>query len=286
MRKFTKLLSVVMVLALAVCFATSAFAYDTDNDPEILDMTHLDVKADAKYYAEIDGETVVVDGTLVPETIVVSVVTPATSLNYDFGSYSVQTLTEKGMTEYRIYLDGTDGALLNAIDWDGASFYMNNVYVSARVLLADAPAVLADALDKTADGVPYADVTIRYTGMQECTGHNGLRSEGNQGLITGVDLYLSYIPGISVETPVEPTEEPTEAPTEPEVEPTEVPTEPEVEPTEEPTEAPTQPEPPVDEVPETGDTSIGFVVALMGVSVIGMAATALLSKKLKYTGKW
>ena len=211
-----KLLCLLMAVCLMASLSVAAFAVDveTENDREILDMTHIDVKQAAKYYAEIDGETVVLDAEVVPETIVITVSTPAANFVYDFGSYNVLTLTEKGMTEYRIVLDGTDGALLNAIDWAGASFYMNNVYVSTRLVFEEVPAALAAQMEKEANGNYFVDVSFRYTGMQECTGHNGLRSEGNHGYILGVDLFLGYVPGMSVETPEEPTvpgdpEEPT-----------------------------------------------------------------------------
>ena len=239
-----KLLCLLMAVCLVASFSVAAFAVDvdTENDKEIIDMTHIDVKQDAKYYAEIDGETVVLDAKVVPETIVISVSTPAANFVYDFGSYNVLTLTEKGMTEYRIVLDGTDGALLNAIDWAGASFYMNNVYVSTRLVFEEVPAALAAQMEQDADGNYFVDVSFRYTGMQECTGHNGLRSEGNHGYILGVDLYLGYVPGMSVETPEEPTE-----PSDPSVpettvpEETTVPTEPETTIPEETTK-PTEPE--------------------------------------------
>ena len=206
MKNLKKLLCLLMAVCLVASFAFAAFAVDveTENDREILDMTHIDVKESAKYYAEIDGESVVLDAVVVPETIVVTVATPNANLVYDFGNYDVLTITEKGMTEYRIVLDGTDGALLNAIDWAGASFYMNNVYVSTRLVFAEVPAALAAEMEQDENGNYFVDVSFRYTGIQECTGHNGLRSEGNHGAIVGVDLYLDCVPGMSVETP-EPT---------------------------------------------------------------------------------
>lgn len=309
-----KLLCLLMAVCLIASFSVAAFAVDvdTENDREIIDMTHLDVKKSAKYYAQIDGETVVLDADVVPETIVITVTTPAANFVYDFGNYNVITLTEKGMTEYRIILDGTDGALLNAIDWAGASFYMNNVYVSTRLVFEEVPEALAAEMDQDADGNYYVDVSFRYTGMQECTGHNGLRSEGNHGYILGVDLFLGCVPGMSVETPEDPTEpsvpettipEETTEPTEPETtvpEETIEPTEPETtNPSEDP-ENPTNPsedpaeptvpettEPPVDDVPETADNSkLIPLMVLMGISVVGMAATSIISKKLEYVGKW
>ena len=306
MKNLKKLLCVLMVICLAASFSVAAFAVDvdTENDREIIDMTHIDVKQSAKYYAEIDGETVVLDANVVPETIVITVTTPAANFVYDFGSYNVLTLTEKGMTEYRIILDGTDGALLNAIDWDGASFYMNNVYVSTRLVFEEVPEALAAEMDQDADGNYYVDVSFRYTGMQECTGHNGLRSEGNHGYILGVDLFLGYVPGMSVETPEDPTdpEEPSNPsnPTDPE-DPSNPsnPTDPE-EPSNpsDPTdpEDPTNPsnpaepeatEPETDDVPETDDNSkLMPLMILMGVAAIGMAATGIMGRKLKYIGKW
>ena len=207
MKSLKKLLCLLMAVCLAASLAFAAFAVDveTENDREILDMTHIDVKESAKYYAEIDGETVVLDAVVVPETIVVTVTTPAADLVYDFGNYKVLTITEKGMTEYRIVLDGTDGALLNAIDWAGASFYMNNVYVSTRLVFEEVPAALAEKMEQDENSNYFVDVSFRYTGIQECTGHNGLRSEGNHGYILGVDLYLSNVPGMKVETPEDPT---------------------------------------------------------------------------------
>ena len=317
MKNLKKLLCLLMAVCLMASFSVAAFAVDvdTENDKEIIDMTHIDVKQSAKYYAEIDGETVVLDAAVVPETIVITVTTPAANFVYDFGSYNVLTLTEKGMTEYRIILDGTDGALLNAIDWAGASFYMNNVYVSTRLVFEEVPAALAAEMEQDAEGNYFVDVSFRYTGMQECTGHNGLRSEGNHGYIPGVDLYLGNVPGMSVETPEEPTEpsvpettepeatepssvpettepeEPT-APSEPETtvpEETTAPTEPEATEPEETTEpsVPETTEPETDDVPETGDNSKMIpMMVLMAVATVGMAVTAIVGKKLKYVGKW
>jgi len=316
MKNLKKLLCLLMAVCLMASFSVAAFAVDvdTENDKEIIDMTHIDVKQSAKYYAEIDGETVVLDAAVVPETIVITVITPAANFVYDFGSYNVLTLTEKGMTEYRIILDGTDGALLNAIDWAGASFYMNNVYVSTRLVFEEVPAALAAEMEQDAEGNYFVDVSFRYTGMQECTGHNGLRSEGNHGYILGVDLYLGNVPGMSVETPEEPTEpsvpettepeatepsvpettepeEPT-APSEPETtvpEETTAPTEPEATEPEETTEpsVPETTEPETDDVPETGDNSKMIpMMVLMAVATVGMAVTAIVGKKLKYVGKW
>ena len=362
MKSLKKLLCLLMAVCLAASLAFAAFAVDveTENDREILDMTHIDVKESAKYYAEIDGETVVLDAVVVPETIVVTVTTPAADLVYDFGNYKVLTITEKGMTEYRIVLDGTDGALLNAIDWAGASFYMNNVYVSTRLVFEEVPAALAEKMEQDENSNYFVDVSFRYTGIQECTGHNGLRSEGNHGYILGVDLYLSNVPGMKVETPEDPTvpsdpEKPTcpdpscpscpswptcpdpsnpsnpsnpsdpqdpsnpskpsdpQDPTNPSnpsnpsdpQDPTNPsnpsdpqdpsnpsnpsdpqdpsnPTDPSdpVKPT-----APSEPEP--DDVPDTGDNSkLVPLVILMAVSAVGMGATAIIGKKLKYIGKW
>lgn len=286
MKNFKRLLCLLMALAMMASFAFTAFAeetsepeetkleIDTENNEEVLDMTHLDVRAQAKYYAEIDGETVVLDATLVPETIVVTVATKPANLIYNFANYSHFTLDEAGMTEYRIVLDGTDGAMLNAIDWDGASFYMNNVYVSARLVFAEVPEVLAAHMEQNEDGTYYVDVVnMAYTGMQECTTHNGLRSEGNHGVISGVDLYLSYVPGMSVETPVPETTVPETTVPETTVPETTVP-------------EPTEPEPEKDPVPETGYNGMTMLMVLLSVSVVGMAATAIIGKKLQYVGKW
>ena len=82
MKNLKKLLCLLMAVCLVASFSFTVFAegtkpeVDTENDREILDMTHIDVKQGAKYYAEIDGETVVLDAVVVPETIVVTVATP------------------------------------------------------------------------------------------------------------------------------------------------------------------------------------------------------------------
>lgn len=314
MTKFKKLLSLLLALCLIGSVSFAAFAeeldedkieVDTENNTVVVDMTHLDVKANAKYYAEIDGEKVELDAALDPNTIVVTVSAPDANFVYDYSNYTVYTLVEDGMTEYRIVLDGTDGAALNLIDWAGASFYMRNVYVSARFVFEDVPEVLKDHMEQTEDGKYYVDVVnYNYTGMQECTSHNGLRSEGNHGVISGVDLYLG-VSGMSVETPVPETTVPETTVPETTVPETTVPettvpettvpettvpetTVPETTVPETTVPAETEPAPsiPTDDVPETGDDNMTMLMVLLAVSFVGMVATLVIGNKLRYTGKW
>ena len=296
MKNLKTLLSVLLAVCMVASLCVTAFAteqeepaaeaqplVDTENNAGIIDMTHLDVKADAKYVAVVDGEEIVLDATLVPETIVVTVKTANGPINYKFADYNVFTTVEAGRTEYRIILDVTDGAALNLIQWNG--FHMNNVYVGARFMIEEVPEVLADEIEQDEDGNYYIDVAdYRYTGIQECTSHNGLRSEGNRGVISGLDLYITAS-GLVIETPEETTApEETTVPEE-----TTAPEETTV-PGESSTPDNTKPGetvPPTDNVPDTGDHSNnGLLVALMAVSAFGMVATLVLGHKMKYTGKW
>ena len=69
---------------------------------------------------------------------------------------------------------------------------MKNVYVSGRILLSNVPQALKDLLPKTQDGTNYIDLTdYCYTGVQECTGGNGMRSKGRTGTPSGLDLYIT-----------------------------------------------------------------------------------------------
>ncbi len=209
MNKTKKLLCIVLAVCMAAMLGVNAYATMTDvetsNNPGIMDLTHLDVKAAATYTAKLDGQEIPLEARVDPDSIVVTVAGPEGNIHYSFANYAVLTLNEAGMDEYRISLDATDGALLNLIHWDGISFRMDNVYVKATLVFdaeeVEAYAPIADELRK-ADGTYATTWEGKYTGIQECTGHNGLRSRGNHGLILGLDLYLE-VPGVSVTTPVE-----------------------------------------------------------------------------------
>ncbi len=287
MKNTKKLLSIVLAICMVAMLGVTAYATMTDvetgNNPGIIDLTHLDVKGIANYNAKLDGQDVHLQANLDPNSIVVTVKGATTNINYTFANYAYLTLTEKGMTEYRIILDGTDGALLSLIHWDGISFRMDNVYVSAKLIFEaeDVPEAIAEAADMTdnGDGTYSLLWSGKYTGIQECTGHNGLRSEGNHGLILGLDLYLD-VPGVSVTIPEEtdPTEpEETTVPeetTEPEE--TTVPEE-----TTKPEEGTKPTEGTTDDEPDTGDNSVAVLLTLMTISGIGMVVTAMTgSKKL------
>lgn len=301
MRKFKRLISILLAVCVLASFSFTAFAAE-DEKIEVdtvdcgKDWSHLDVKANATYVVKVDGESVTLSGVLEPASIVVTVKTPSANINYKFADYAVTTKTEAGATEYRITLNGYDANLLNLIDWSGASFAMNNVYVSGSILVdaEQVPAIVAEQLEQNEDGKYVIDfVDYRYTGLQECTCGNGLRSAGNVGVPTGLDLYIAAS-GLEVVTPVEPetTEPETTEPADPTVPDettapveTAVPeetTEPEVTTVPETTTEPV----PTDDVPETGDNGgMGMMMVLMCVSFVGLVATLVAGNKLKYVGK-
>ena len=162
---------------------------DVDFDLCDCEVTHIDVKVDSTYFVVIDGALVPIHGMLDPDTIKIVVKTPVTDIVYDFSEYDVETVNERGMWEYRINLKVPDASLLAAIRWAG--WHMRNVYFSADIILDNVPDALKDSLEKNAYGKYYASLEdILYTGIQECTGGHGMRSFGNVGIPTGLDLYL------------------------------------------------------------------------------------------------
>ena len=160
---------------------------DVDFDLRDCEVTHIDVKVDSTYFVVIDGALVPIHGMLDPDTIKIVVKTPVTDIVYDFSEYDVETVNERGMWEYRINLKVPDASLLAAIRWAG--WHMRNVYFSADIILDNVPDALKDSLEKNAYGKYYASLEdILYTGIQECTGGHGMRSFGNVGIPTGLDL--------------------------------------------------------------------------------------------------
>ena len=163
-----------------------------DFDPSECVVTHIDVKVDSTYSAVIDGEPVTLQGQLDPDTISIVVKTPVRDIVYDFADYDVETQEERGMLEYRINLKAPDAFLLAAIRWYG--WHMGNVYFNADILLdaEDVPDVLKDSMTLNEAGQYVASVADhRYTGIQECTGGHGMRSQGHFGIPNGLDLYLA-----------------------------------------------------------------------------------------------
>ena len=153
-------------------------------------VTHIDVKVDSTYFAKVDGQYVALHGKLDPDTIKIVVKTPVKDIVYDFADYEVETVEERSMLEYRINLKSPDAFLLAAIRWYG--WHMGNVYFNADILLDEVPEVMQESLPQNEDGQYVASVVDHlYTGIQECTGGRGMRSRGNHGIPTGLDLYLT-----------------------------------------------------------------------------------------------
>ena len=153
-------------------------------------VTHIDVKVDSTYFARVDGQYVALHGKLDPDTIKIVVKTPVKDIVYDFADYEVETVEERSMLEYRINLKSPDAFLLAAIRWYG--WHMGNVYFNADILLDEVPEVMQESLPQNEDGRYVASVVDHlYTGIQECTGGRGMRSRGNHGIPTGLDLYLT-----------------------------------------------------------------------------------------------
>ena len=148
---------------------------------------HIDVKVDGKYSVNVDGTEYTIDGTLQSNTIKVQIGTTT----YDFSRYSVNTQSEGNRNEYEIKVND----FLSSIKWGNTPYHMTNVVVSARMLFETVPDALADILKTTEIGQKtyyYADITdMQYTGVQECTGGKGMRSEGKSGTPTGLDLYIT-----------------------------------------------------------------------------------------------
>ncbi len=148
---------------------------------------HIDVKVDGKYSVNVDGTEYTIDGTLQSNTIKVQIGTTT----YDFSRYSVNTQSEGNRNEYEIKTNISP----SSIAWGNVPYQMSNVVVSARMLFATVPDALTEILPTTTIGQTtyyYADITdMQYTGVQECTGGKGMRSEGKSGTPTGLDLYIT-----------------------------------------------------------------------------------------------
>lgn len=151
---------------------------------------HIDVKVDGKYTVTVDGVEYTLAGKLEAKSIKVSV----GSSTYDFSRYDVTERSEDGL-EYDIKVNNLKA---RNIEWvSDSDFHMKNVKVSATMLfsITSVPDDLKDILKtKTVGGDTYyyVDITdLQYTGVQECTGGNGMRSKGKTGIPTGLDLYIT-----------------------------------------------------------------------------------------------
>lgn len=149
---------------------------------------HIDVKVDGKYTVSVDGTSYTLDGSLQANSIKVTI----GNTTYDFNNYSVKTQTEVGKREYEIKQTISP----SSIAWISGTFKMSNVYVSARMLFENVPAEVLKSVLKTTEvngkNYYYADIeNMQYNGVQECTGGRGMRSDGNTGTPTGLDLYIT-----------------------------------------------------------------------------------------------
>ncbi len=148
---------------------------------------HVDVKVNAQYNVKVDGVSHSLDGYLQSDSIVVTV----GDTTYDYSKYTVTERTEDKKYEYDIKVRDLSPS---SISWVDNGFYMNNVYVKARILFETVPDALKEILPTiTINGVSYyyTDFDMKYGGVQECTGGKGMRSEGVSGTPTGLDLYLT-----------------------------------------------------------------------------------------------
>lgn len=183
------LAAVLCLLLTLTMFPTLSFAKDSMYGDSY---DHIDVKVDGEYTFSVDGKDVKLNGTLDKNSIIVKIGEKV----YAFEDYDVKTNTEAGVKEYEIKLSGTNKINPNnSISWISGTYKMDNVYVSARMLFqeADVPDSLKSILQKdSVSGKYYVDIKdCKYSGVNECTGGKGMRSEGKTGTPTGLDLYIA-----------------------------------------------------------------------------------------------
>lgn len=190
------LAAVLCLLLTLTMFPTLSFAGDgggaSGKDPDYgKNYDHIDVKVDGEYTFSVDGKEVKLNGTLEKKSIIVKIGEKV----YAFKDYDVKTTTEAGVKEYEIKFEKGKGFSPDTIKWIEGTYSMDNVYVSARMLFqeADVPDSLKSILQKDSDsGKYYVDIKdYKYSGVNECTGGNGMRSKGKTGTPTGLDLYIA-----------------------------------------------------------------------------------------------
>lgn len=183
--KIKKVFGLMICLALILSLVpVAAFAADVNYGRSY---SHIDVKVDGQYAVSVDGEEVTLNGTFMDSSIKVKIGNTV----YDFADYRVKTQTEDGRREYEISVRSFSPSL---IQWVEGTYKMTNVYVSGRMLFESVPQALKEILPTTVIGSKtyyYIDIeNYQYEGVQECTGGRGLRSEGNSGTASGLDLYI------------------------------------------------------------------------------------------------
>ena len=179
---------VALFSCLAVLLSLLPISALADGGPNYGDRyDHIDVKVDSEYTFTVDGIPTTVNGVIQPDTMVVKI----GSQTYDLSKYNVRTQSEDSQTEYEIRTSLSP----DNIEWVKGTYKMSNVTVSGRMLFSDVPASLKDLLPTTnynGKTYYYTDFTdYKYTGLQECTGGWGMRSKGNSGTPTGLDLYIA-----------------------------------------------------------------------------------------------
>ena len=151
---------------------------------------HIDVKVDGQYTVNVNAKDYTFPGILDAKSIVVTIGTKV----YDYSRLTVTSRQEAGRYEYEVkVLDLSP----SSIAWVSGTYQMSNVVISARMLFTEAntPTILKDILPKIKinnTDYYYAEInSMKYTGIQECTGGRGMRSEGKSGTPTGLDLYIT-----------------------------------------------------------------------------------------------
>ena len=207
MRKlFAIILSVLMILSLTSVVAladTSGAgakqAPQRDAKPQSIDYgsryNHIDVKTDALYSFSIDGVPGAITGSVVASSITVRIG------NTTYSGFSQSPQQEVSHYEFTRKITATSPQALG-LTWMAGTYKPTNVYVSMKIIFPAnvVPADLKPHLTLEADD-SYS-VTLanhRYDGVQECTGGNGMRSEGNTGTPTGLDLYIN-VTGMTILT--------------------------------------------------------------------------------------
>ncbi len=186
-----KFLAFVLTLLLVVTMlpAAAMAAESTDNRGNRYD--HIDVRVDATYGVSIDGQAYTFTGKVDASSISVSVTKNGTTKSYS--GFDDDTQSDGGMLEYSKSV-GRGSLSASDVDWVGDTFYMNGVTVSAKIYITNfggLPDNLKDVVfSKDSKGYYVALTNYTYTGVQECTYGNGLRSAGNEGEASGLDLYI------------------------------------------------------------------------------------------------
>ncbi len=188
-----------MLMMAAAPFAATNRKYD-----------HIDVKIPAQYHVTVDGVDYVFTGAFDADTIVVTIkgVSGSTSDKvYRYSDYigtrNYSTRTEydgsgNTMNEYNINL-GNRALYENDFSWSDRNAYRfgdaSNIYLDGRIYFT-ATSATREALAlvfpyDASEGKYYLDLdNFRYTSVNECTYGNGLRSDGNSGNPSGLDMYL------------------------------------------------------------------------------------------------